>query len=309
MALSVSASAQEWPSEPIKMIVPFSAGGGSDPVARLLAEGLSERLGQPVLVEFQPGASATIGANMVAQAEPDGYTILLTSNTPVVNVEYTIPDLPYDMEDLVPIAEVTGSTVMIVANSNFEPNTFAEMVDYAKENPGKINLAIQGVGGLSHFAAALIEYRAGAEFNLVPYKGAGDLQADLLSGVVDMGIGFPTAFISGVEPGRLKFIGSLADERLETLPDVQTTEEQGFPQIKASAWLMLFGPKGLPQDVIDEIVVATNDFLETDEAKKSLGELGYTVPVESGPEKAAALLDRDRQDFKEIFESGAMDLN
>ena len=291
------------------MIVPFSAGGGSDPVARLLAEGLHERLGQPVLVEFQPGASATIGTNTVAQAEPDGYTILLTSNTPVVNVKYTMPDLPYDMEDLVPLTEVTGSTVMVVANTNFEPNTFVEMIDYAKENPGKINLAIQGVGGLSHFAASLIEYRAGADFNLVPYKGAGDLQADLLSGVVDIGIGFPTAFIPGVEAGKLKFIGSLADERLETLPDVQTTEEQGFPKIKASAWLMLFGPKGLPQDVVDKIVVATNDFLETDEAQSRLEELGYTVPAGSNPEKAAALLERDRQDFKEIFESGAMDMD
>jgi len=308
MATAMPVSAADWPAQPITLIAPFSAGGSSDPVARLLGEGLNERLGQPVLVEFRPGGSATIGTNLVAKAKPDGYTLLLSSSSPVVNVAYTLPDLPYDVDDVVPLAQIVDSPMMIVANSQFGPNDFAEMIDYAKENPGKVNLAIQGVGGLSHFAASLIEYRTGAKFNMVAYKGAGDLQADLLSGVVNVSIGFPSSFMPGVNAGKLKFLGTFADERVETLPDVQTTEEQGFPEVKAGSWFMLFAPKGLPQEITDKLVEATNDYLKSDKAQERLEQLGFTVPVDGTPETAAALLARDRQDFKEVFESGAMDM-
>jgi len=305
---STPANAADWPTQPITLIAPVSAGGSADPVARLLAEGLNERLGQPVLVEFRPGASATIGTNLVAKAKPDGYTLLLSSSSPVVNVAYTLPALPYDVDDVVPVAQIVDSPMMIVANGQFAPNDFAEMIDYAKANPGQVNLAIQGVGGLSHFAASLIEYRTGAKFNMVAYKGAGDLQADLLSGVVNVSIGFPSSFMPGVNAGKLKFLGTFADERVETLPDVQTTEEQGFPEVKAGSWFMLFAPKGLPQEITDKLVEATNDYLKSDKAQERLEQLGFTVPVDGTPETAAALLARDRQDFKEVFESGAMDM-
>jgi tripartite-type tricarboxylate transporter receptor subunit TctC len=307
-SFSGSAMAQEWPNKPITLIVPFSAGGGSDPVARLLGEGLSERLGQPVLVEFHAGASATIGTNMVAKAPADGYTLLLAPNTSVVNVKYTIPNLPYDVEDVVPVTQVTGASIMVVANTNFAPNNFTEMVEYAKAHPGEVNLAIQGTGGVSHFAASLIKTRTETDYNFVYYKGAGDMMADMLSGVVDVGFGFPAAFLPGVDSGRLKFIASLSSEPLESLPDVQTTIQQGFPQIQVSSWLMLFGPKGMPQDVMTKISEATNDFLKTDAARTRLLELGYSVTDDSNAEKAAAILAKDRTDFQEVFESGAMDV-
>jgi tripartite-type tricarboxylate transporter receptor subunit TctC len=302
------ASAQTWPSQPITMIVPFSAGGGSDPVARLLAEGLSESLGQPVLVEFRPGGSATVGTSLVAQAKPDGYTILLTPNSPVVNAKYTVPNLPYDVEDLVPITQVTDASVMLVANTGFAPNTFQEVLDYAKANPGKVNLAIQGTGGVSHFAASLIESRLGVEFNKVPYKGAGDMMADMLSGVVNIGFGFPTGFLSGVDAGKLKFVVSLASEQAKSLPNVKTTKQEGFEDIRVSAWLMLFAPKGTPDDVTKKISDATNAFLQQPEVQTKLEQLGYSVTADSTPEKAAALLAHDRKDFQAVIESGAMKL-
>lgn len=305
---STSVMAQAWPSQPIKLIVPFSAGGGSDPVARLLGEGLSQRLGQPVLVEFHPGASATIGTNMVAHAAADGYTLLLAPNTSVVNVKYTIPNLPYEVENVVPVTQVTGASVMVVANTDFAPNNFAELVEYARANPGEVNFAIQGTGGVSHYAASLIQTRTNTEYNFVYYKGAGDMMADMLSGVVNVGFGFPAAFLPGVDSGRLKFLASLSSEPLESLPDVKTTSEQGFPEIQVSSWLMLFAPKGVPQDVVEKITAATNDFLKTDLAQTRLVELGYSVTADSNSEKAMSILDQDRRDFKEVFESGAMDL-
>lgn len=307
-AVSMPASAQEWPTQPITLIVPFSAGGGSDPVARLLAEGLGERLGQPVLVEFQPGASATIGTNTVVQSKPDGYTLLLTPNTPVVNVKYTIPDLPYDVEDVVPITQVTGASVMVVANANFAPNNFQELVDYAKAHPGEINMAIQGTGGVSHYAASLIQMRTGTEYNFVPYKGAGDMLADMLSGVVDVGFGFPASFLPGVESGKLKFLAALSSEPLNSLPDVKTAKDQGFPAIQVNSWLMLFGPKGTPEDVVKKIADATGDFLKAEGIAQRLEELGYSVPSDSSPAAAAAVLEQDRKDFQEVYESGAMDV-
>lgn len=307
-SLGAPASAQEWPSQPITMIVPFSAGGGSDPVARLLAEGLGESLGQPVLVDFRPGGSATVGTSFVAQSKADGYTIMLSPNTPVVNVKYTIPNLPYDVEDLVPITQVTDASVMMVANTGFEPSTFQEVLDYAKANPGKVNLAVQGTGGVSHFAASMIESRLGVEFNKVPYKGAGDMMSDMLSGVVDIGFGFPTGFLSGVDAGKLKFVVSLADEQAKALPDVKTTKMEGFEDIRVSAWLMLFAPKGTPEDVMKKISDATNELLMKPEVQEKLEALGYTVTPDSTPEESAALLAQDRKDFQDVIESGAMKL-
>ena len=307
-ALSVPAVSDEWPSQPITMIVPVSAGGGLDPVARLVAEGLSERLGQPVLVDFHPGASATVGTNMVATSKPDGYTILITANSPVVNAKYTIPNLPYDPEDLVPIMQVTSSTVVLIANANFPPNNFAELVDYAKANPGKVNVSISGIGGLSHFSASLVQSRAGVKFNIVPYKGAGDQMTDLLSGVVDVGVGFPASFLPGVASGKLKFVGVLGDKRLDLLPDVPTTVELGYPKIQSGGWYIMFGPKGMPQEVVDKIASATSEVLKTEKAQKRLQELGYVVTADSNPATAAALVTENRETFKDIFESGAMDL-
>lgn len=307
-SFAVPAGAQTWPSQPITMIVPFSAGGGSDPVARLLAEGLGKSLGQPVLVEFRPGGSATVGTNLVAQAKPDGYTIMLSPNTPVVNVKYTIPNLPYDVEDLVPITQVTDASVMMVANTGFAPNTFQEVLDYAKANPGKVNLAIQGTGGVSHFAASMIESRLGIEFNKVPYKGAGDMMSDMLSGVVDIGFGFPTGFLSGVDAGKLKFVVSLASEQAKSLPNVKTTKQEGFEDIRVSAWLMLFAPKGTPDEIMKKVSDATNELLKQADVQEKLEQLGYAVTADSTPEKAAALLAQDRKDFQDVIESGAMKL-
>jgi len=307
-AFALPATAADWPNQPITMIVPFPAGGGSDPVARMVADGLSKKFNQPVLVDFRPGGSATVGTNLVAKAKSDGYTIMLSPNTPVVNVKYTIQDLPYDVEDLVAVTQLTDASIMLVANKNFEPNNFAELVEYAKANPGKINLAVQGTGGVSHFAASLIQSELGLDFNMVPYKGAGDMISDMMSGVVDIGFGFPTGFFSGVEAGKLKFVTSLADARSKALPDIATTAEEGFPQIRASAWLMLFAPKGTPAEVLEKLSTSTNEVLADPDITKRLEDLGYAVTAESSPEKAQALLEQDRTDFAKVIESGAMKL-
>lgn len=307
-AFALPATAADWPNQPITMIVPFPAGGGSDPVARMVADGLSKKFNQPVLVDFRPGGSATVGTNLVAKAKADGYTIMLSPNTPVVNVKYTIQDLPYDVEDLVAVTQLTDASIMLVANKNFAPNNFAELVEYAKANPGKINLAVQGTGGVSHFAASLIQSELGLDFNMVPYKGAGDMISDMMSGVVDIGFGFPTGFFSGVEAGKLKFVTSLADARSKALPDIATTAEEGFPQIRASAWLMLFAPKGTPAEVLEKLSTSTNEVLADPDITKRLEDLGYAVTAESSPEKAQALLEQDRTDFAKVIESGAMKL-
>lgn len=304
--MALPATAADWPTQPITILVPFPAGGGSDPVARMVADGLSKKFNQPVLVDFRPGGSATVGTNLVAKAKADGYTIMLSPNTPVVNVKYTIKDLPYDVEDLVAVTQLTDASIMLVANKNFAPNNFAELVEYAKANPGKTNLAVQGTGGVSHFAASLIQSELGLDFNMVPYKGAGDMITDMMSGVVDIGFGFPTGFFAGVEAGKLKFVTSLADARAKALPDVATTAEEGFPQIRASAWLMLFAPKGTPADVLEKLSTSTNEVLADAEITKRLEDLGYSVTAESSPAKAQALLEQDRQDFAKVIESGAM---
>jgi tripartite-type tricarboxylate transporter receptor subunit TctC len=303
------ASAQSWPSQPITLIVPFAAGGGADPVARLVADGLSERLGQSVLVDFRPGAGGTVGTSMFLNAESDGHTLLLTSPTPVVNAIYTTPELPYDADDARPIALIAESPTVVAANVNVKASTLADLFSYAKENPGDVSAAISGAGTVSHLAVALMEHEAGVEFNVVPYGGSGAQLADLMSGVVDFGVGFPAGFMPGVASGRLKILGTLGPDRLDILPDVVSTREIGYDNMNVRGWFMVFAHKDVPEEVLSKVRAALNDLLAQPDAGKRLADLGYNVVADSTAESARQWLDSERTQFKTVFESGRMDMS
>jgi len=298
--------AQDWPSGPIRLLVPWAAGGGTEPVARLLAEGLSERLGQPLVIDFQPGAGGTIGTNAFMGTAPDGQTLMITSQAPVVNALFTTPDLAYDPRELVAITQVTDSPTVVVANAALPVEDLRELIEYATANPGEINAAISGIGTVTHFAVSMLHHHTDAEFNIVPYSGAGAQLNDLMSGAVDIGFGFPAGFMGGVEGGLLKFLGTLGAERMDVVPDIPTSVELGYPDILVGGWFMVFGPPGLPDEIANRVAAATNDFLTTDAARERLEALGYIVIDDSTPEIAQAQIERDREAFRAVWESGAM---
>lgn len=293
-----------WPAKPITMIVPYLAGGGADPAARLLAEGMSKRLGRQIVVDFKAGANGTIGTQMVANAAPDGYTILFTPPAPIVNSKFLIPNLPYDPDkDLVPIVEVTTSPMAIMANAEFGPKTLKELLAYAKANPDKVLAGTPGQGGSGHLICAMVEVREGVKFNMIPYRGTGGLLPDMLGGRLNISFDLPAAYVSYVNSGKVRIIAVMGDKRLPSFPDAPTSVESGYPQLQLSVWYALFAPKGTPPDILHKINAAANDALKEPEIKARIEQLGYQTGGGT-PEQMAENIKKEMAIVGEIVRLG-----
>lgn len=306
-SFTIAAQAQ-WPARRINVIVPFAAGGGADPVARLIADDMSKRLGQPVTVDFRPGANGTIGANAVARARPDGYTLLLTSPAPITNAKHQIPDLAYDPQrDLIPIIHIADSPMSLIGNANFQARDFKEFVAYARQNPDKATVAVPGVGGLGHQAAALLAYKTGIKVTYVPYNGTGSIMADLLGGQVNTSTGFPAAFLGSINERRLRGLVLLSDKRMEELPDMPSIAESGFPDAQISAWYAMFAPKGTPHDIVARVAKSVGEYLSTDVARERFRALGYRV-TGFDAKRTTEIIARDTSAFIELYDAGLMNM-
>jgi tripartite-type tricarboxylate transporter receptor subunit TctC len=291
-----------WPERPITVIVPFAAGGGADPIARRLFDAVSEKLGQNIVIDFRPGAGATIGGRVVATAAPDGYTLLFTSSPPIVEGRFLKAGLPYDPDaDLIPIVQAVGTPIVFTASANFAPNTFEELVEYGKANQGEINAGISGL--LSLEALAVTTLKTGVEFNVVPYGGYGSLLPDLMSGTLDIGVGQATGSLAGVKAGKLKYIASMAKTRPETLSDIPTTTEAGYEGINLGVWFILFAPKGTPTEIIDRLNAEVNAYIATDEGKQQMAELGQGT-VGGTPQDAADQIKADVDFLQQLVDTG-----
>lgn len=254
-----------WPVKPVKIILPYPAGGGADPVARLIGQALGARIGQPVVVDFRPGANGAIGATAVAHAAADGYTLLFVPAPPVVHNKLLYRNLPYDPErDFTPITKIGESPMLIVVNPKVPARTLPELVAYAKANPGKLKVAHVGVGSMAHLTDLLIERQAGIKLTLVPYATAQRMN-DLLSGEIDMIVDLPAAYLPHIATGKLRAIAVMTKSRFPTMPDVPTAAESGFPGLLAEGWYGLYGPKELPRDIVARINQAVGDYLRTPE--------------------------------------------
>lgn len=303
-AANVAFAQSTWPTKPITMIVPYLAGGGADPAARLLAEGMSKRLGRPIVVDFKAGANGTIGTQMVANAAPDGYTILFTPPAPIVNSKYLIPNLPYNPEkDLLPIIEVTTSPMAIMANADFGPKTLKELIAYAKANPDKVLAGTPGQGGSGHLICAMVEVREGVKFNMIPYRGTGGLLPDMLGGRLNISFDLPAAYVSHVASGKVRIIAVMGDNRIPSFPDAPTSVESGYPQLQLSVWYALFAPKGVPQDILMKLNAAANEALKEPETKAKIEQLGYQT-AGGTPEQMAANIKKEMATVGEIVRLG-----
>lgn len=275
-AFANTAPAQGWqPDRQITLIVPWAAGGGAEPIARLIADALTEAYGQPVALDFRPGANGTIGTHRVAQSDPDGYTLLVTSQDPIVHKRFGSPPLPYDPDvDITAIAVIAEAPFVIAASSLFSPNTLQEVVDYAKANPGQLNVGLSGFGGGAHHAVAVIASETGIDYTLVPYSGVGERLADLMAGRLDISLGIGgSGYMSGIETGSIKPIAVMGEERLQELPDLMTTVEQGFPGVLASGWYLIGGPGGLSEEIVTSVNAVVVEYLERPDVQERM--LGF----------------------------------
>jgi tripartite-type tricarboxylate transporter receptor subunit TctC len=277
-AFSGPVQAQDYPTRTITMVVPFTAGGPTDTVARLLAEAMQRDLGQQIVVENVQGAGGTIGAGRVAKAEPDGYTLLL-HHIGMATSATLYRSLPYNpREDFAPVGLVTAVPMTIVSRADFPPKDAAELVTYLKENGDKVNYANAGIGAASHLCGMLIMRDVGTKLTTVPYKGTGPAMTDLMGGQVDIMCDQTTNTTNQIKAGKIKAYAVTTPQRLQVLPDLPTTQEAGLPGVQVTIWHGLYAPKGTPDAVVQRLTASLQKALQDQNVVQRFAELG-TAPV------------------------------
>jgi tripartite-type tricarboxylate transporter receptor subunit TctC len=273
------ATAQNYPAHPVKIIVPFAAGGPADNYARILAQRLQESLGQPFVIEDRPGGGSVIGTDAVAKAAPDGYTLLLMSNTHTVN-ETLLHNKPFALtRDFVGIAPINYSDLVLVAHPSLPVSNLQDLLKLAKEKPGKINYASSGPGTPYHMAGELFKSMAGVYLVHIPYRGSSGARTDVMGGQVDLMFDAVTTMAEVVKSGKVKALATTGLQRSSVLPDVPTVNEAGVPKYEATIWLGLMAPKGTPKPIIDRLNEAVTKITSSPEIKQSWAKQGATPMV------------------------------
>jgi len=271
------AQAQTYPSRPVTIVVPFGAGGPADIYARFLGQRMQAPLGQPVVVENRPGGGSVVGSNAVAKSAPDGYTLLMMSNTHTVN-ETLIPNKPFVLlRDLAPVAPVNYSDLLLVVHPSVPANNLKELIALARSQPGKMNYASSGPGTPYHMAGELFKSMAGIDVVHVPYKGSDGARVGILGGQVQMMFDAITTMAPNVRAGKLKGFGTSGRARSSVLPDMPTVAEAGVPGYEATIWLGVMAPAGTPKPIIDRLNAEITKVTGRAEVKESWGKQGATA--------------------------------
>lgn len=285
--LSAAAAAQEWPSKSLKMVIPQSPGGATDFAGRVLAQKLSEVLGQPVIVENRSGAAGNIGTDSVVKSEADGYTILLAALASIAVAPHLYKNLPFDpAKDLIPVTVVANALHVLVVSQSLPVKTVSELIVYAKANPDKLSFGSPGTGEAGHLAGELFKAMTDTKLLNVPYKGGGPAMVGLLGGQVQMIFATVTTALSHINSGTLRAIAMTGGHRFEGLPSIPTFAEAGLPGYEVNNWLGVFLPTGTPSAVVKRLNVALGQALKTDDVKTKFIKSGLE-PVWMTPENFA----------------------
>jgi tripartite-type tricarboxylate transporter receptor subunit TctC len=264
-----------YPAKPITLVVPTAPGGTTDIAARMLAEALGKSLGQTVIVDNRGGASGAIAAIAVKRAEPDGYTLLMQySGYHVITPNVTKQPLGWEAKDLQAVANVLSAPQVVVVREGLPVKTMAELIAYAKANPGKLSFASSGNGSLQHVTGAMLDLQAGIEMVHIPYKGTGPALQDLLGAQVDLTFGTPPPFMPFIASGKLKALAVTGKTRLPSLPNVPTAAEAGLPKLDATSWFGVFAPAKTPKPIIDKLTAEIAKVISTPAFKQKAAEQG-----------------------------------
>jgi tripartite-type tricarboxylate transporter receptor subunit TctC len=305
-SLAAGASpAQDYPTRPVRMVVPFSPGGSTDTLARIVGQKLTERSGQPVIIENRAGAGGHIGAEQVAKSAPDGYTLLLGGVPHAISASL-YSKLPYDMaRDLTAIAEVASFPSAIVLHPSLPANSVKELIALARARPGRLSFGSAGIGSPNHLSLELFQAMAGISMVHVPYKGSGQLVGDLLAGQVQLAsMGLPVA-VPHVQSGKLRAIAVTGAARSPLLPEVPTVSEAGLPGFEVTSWYGVFGPAGLPAGIVAKLNSEIGSAVTAPEVKERFAALGAEPSVKAPDQFARYVRQEITKWAKVVKDSGA----
>ena len=296
-------TAKQYPSRPIRLIVPFAPGGVSDTGARLVADKLGQRLGQQIIVDNKPGASGNIGTQMAAQAAPDGYTLLLGFDGTLVINPYVHKDIPFDtLKDLAPVSKIGDAALIIVANPKVPANTLQELIAYSKTQPKGISYGSAGVGSTPHLAGELLRQRTGIKLEHIPYKGGGQAMADVVGGTLPLLYTAVAGAYPYVERKQLKAIAVSTEKRLPSLPDVPTVSESGVEGFISNSWIGILAPAKTPADIVSKLQQAIHEVVHTPETEERLAGLGITASGNTAQEFRQQI-EADLKTYKAVVKS------
>jgi tripartite-type tricarboxylate transporter receptor subunit TctC len=306
-ALVSPASAQSWPSKPVKIVVPFGPGGPADVYARIVGQGLTESLGQQFIIENKPGAGALIGTEVVAKAPPDGYTLLMMSNTHTVN-ETLFAKKPYElMRDLVPVAPVNSSDLVMVVHPSVPAKTLQEFIALAKAQPGKLTYASSGPGTPYHMAGELFKSMSGTDILHIPHKGSAEARNDVMGGHVQMMFDAVTAMKGSIDAGEVRALATTGLKRSAVMPDVPTVNEAGVPGYEATIWLGIMAPKSTPKEIVDRLNAEIEKIIAKPEIRDAWAKQG-AVPMTMTPDQFGTFLNQDIAKWAKVIKTAGIAL-
>jgi tripartite-type tricarboxylate transporter receptor subunit TctC len=289
-----------YPGRPVRWVVPYTAGGATDVLSRLICQRLSERLGQPFVVENKPGAGSNIGTQAVINSPADGYTLLLTSTANAINASFD-PSLPYDFaKGIVPVAGVARIPLVLVVNNDLPVRNVAEFIAYAKANPGKLSIASSGIGTSLHLSGELFKAMAGIQFTHVPYRGSAPGLTDVMSGQIQGMFDNVTSSFELVRSGKIRAIGVTTRDRSETMPDVPPIGDT-VPGFETSSFYGVGAPRGTPQEIVDLLNKEINAALADPAIKQRLDELG-AIPTSGDARQFGAMLTAETDRWRKVVE-------
>jgi tripartite-type tricarboxylate transporter receptor subunit TctC len=296
----MQAGAQAWPSKPLRLIVPFSAGGSTDTVARIIGEKLSPRLGQPVVVDNRVGAGGAIGSDIAAKSPADGYTMLLGTSSTLAIAPHVYTKLPYDpARDFVPVILLGTADIIIVVNAKVPVRSVPELLAYAKAHPGKLTFASGGNGSISHLLGEYFNSMAGVDTLHVPYKGDAQMVTDLIGGQVDMAFGTAVAFLPHIKSGKIVALAVTNPRRSTTQTDLPTVSESGVPGYEAVQWFGIAVPTGTPHAIVQRLNEEIRVILAMPDVRARFAELGFDV-VGDKPDEFGEFLRAENQKWSKI---------
>ena len=308
-ALAGGAPAQDYPAKPIRLIVPFATGGVTDTIARVMADKLSQRLGQNMIVENRPGGSGNPGTQYVAQSAADGYTLLLAFDGTMVINPFVFPKVPFDtVKDFVPVTKLGDAALVLVAHPSLPAKNFGELMAYSKANPGKLSFGHSGTGGTTHVAGELLKQRTGLDMTHIPYKSGGQAVIDAIGGQVPLAYSAVAGAQAYVKAGKLVAIGVSTPRRVGSLPGVPTFIEQGVSGFDVSSWVGIMAPAKTPRAVIDKLNAAIVAVLKEPDVRERFATLGIE-PVGNTPEQFGEQIKVDLARWQKVVEAARIKLD